>query len=269
MENKIKFRACGHDFSFPEYHPLLIWVHVSTYEDYDIFYNQIANSIQPIPNLVIKRLGPSFVQIGHIKCPKNIVHIQMNAEDVFKISVDEPTPDAILGYPRVIDFSGHAFIDPLCPLLKTISDLTLAYFTAARDYDIYKKISEEKYNMPTKDSSSALRGLFTIKKPAKIVKVRFNGPVTIVTFDDNTTVKVRHNDDKTFDLEIAILYALFEKNFGGSKSAAHKELKRLVADAEKASIERINKKAKKEAKKRAKNEGKIEYKSGSIWGEIK
>lgn len=128
------------------------------------------------------------------------------------------------------------------------------FLSDANKHYLNKYFYEKGDNAMTYRKKTATVSDFTFK----VKKVRFNGPVTVVTFDDDSIVKVRHNNDKTFNLETAILYAYFEKNFGKSKSAAHKELENLVADAEKASMERLNKKAKKEMKKIPSEENEVQ-----------
>lgn len=78
-------------------------------------------------------------------------------------------------------------------------------------------------------------------EPLNIAHVIFNGPATIVFWNDGTKTVVKCAEGEHYDKRMAIMWAIMKKNFG-SVSSINKNLDKLIDDAEdrNPSIELIN-----------------------------
>lgn len=95
--------------------------------------------------------------------------------------------------------------------------------------DAYAKSTELKMNMPNlyKDAENYINNLLNSgyttsinnsNKMPQIKDVKFNGPATIVFFDDNTKIVIKCTDTDIFDPEKAVMICVLRKALGMSSS---------------------------------------------------
>lgn len=85
-----------------------------------------------------------------------------------------------------------------------------------KDY-VYKDILAENY-INNLLNSGYTTSINNSNKMPQIKDVKFNGPATIVFFDDNTKVVIKCNDTDIFDPEKAVMICVLRKALGMSGS---------------------------------------------------
>lgn len=81
-------------------------------------------------------------------------------------------------------------------------------------------VNDEK---AVKDAINSVWGYRNIPKPKKVI---FNGPATIVIWQDGTKTVVKKSEDDTDDREKAVMYAILKKEFG-SRAKMNRYLKQF------------------------------------------